>query len=81
MTETERLAELRELFMSAPEAVSTRVVALVASVLLDLTKCFIGQPSEQSPEEGARCASSPHTHVGRRVRSAAALSDRLGGRG
>ena len=34
MTQTERLAELRELFQSAPEAAATRVVALVASLVL-----------------------------------------------
>ena len=34
MTQAERLAELRELFMSAPEAASTRAVALIGSLLL-----------------------------------------------
>lgn len=34
MTRAERLAELRELFMAAPEASSTRVMALVGSLLL-----------------------------------------------
>ncbi len=34
MTEAERLAELREIFMGAPEAVSTRILALVASLTL-----------------------------------------------
>ena len=34
MTQAERLADLRELFMSAPEAMSTRILALVASLAL-----------------------------------------------
>jgi hypothetical protein len=34
MTEAERIAELRELFMSAPEAGSTRAIAVVGSLLL-----------------------------------------------
>ena len=34
MTEAERIADLRELFMAAPEATSTRVMALLASLLL-----------------------------------------------
>lgn len=34
MTQAERIAELRELFMSAPEAASTRAIALVGSLVL-----------------------------------------------
>ena len=34
MTQAERLAELRELFMAAPEATSTRIMALLGSLLL-----------------------------------------------
>ena len=34
MTDAERLAELREIFMGAPEAVSTRILAVVASLTL-----------------------------------------------
>jgi hypothetical protein len=34
MSQADRIAELRELFMSAPEAASTRAIALVGSLLL-----------------------------------------------
>jgi hypothetical protein len=34
MTRAERIAELRDLFMSAPEAASTRAIALVGSLAL-----------------------------------------------
>jgi hypothetical protein len=34
MTQAERIAELRELFMSAPEAASTRAIALFGSLAL-----------------------------------------------
>jgi hypothetical protein len=34
MTEAERIAELRELFVSAPEAASTRAIAVIGSLVL-----------------------------------------------
>jgi hypothetical protein len=41
MTSDERLAELRQLFLTAPESTSTRVIAIVLSLLLVVTVLWL----------------------------------------